>query len=313
MKKPIIILTGPTAVGKTHASIELAKRIGGEIISADSMQVYQKMNIGTAKITPEEMQGVPHHLVDILPVEEPFHVYEFQQLAKQSMEQIYQNGHIPIVVGGTGFYIQALLYDVQFQEEKDGNKYREELENIAKEYGAEELHERLKKIDPESAKNIHKNNVKRVIRALEYYEETGKRISEHNKEQRKNESPYNFLYVVLTMDRKKLYDRINRRVDQMAEQGLAEEVRKLHEEGYEKGLTSMQAIGYKEWFPFFEGKCSKEEVFEQIKKDTRHFAKRQLTWFRREQEVQLIDKDAFDTESKIVDEIIRLAKEKDIL
>ena len=184
MKKPIIILTGPTAVGKTKASIELAQKIGGEIISADSMQIYQKMDIGTAKITPEEMQGVPHHLVDILPVEESFHVYEFQQLAKKSLEKIYQNGHIPIVVGGTGFYIQALLYDVQFQEEREGSSYRKKLEEIARTEGAEVLHERLKKVDPESAEAIHKNNVKRVIRALEYYEETGRPISVHNKEQR---------------------------------------------------------------------------------------------------------------------------------
>lgn len=313
MKKPIIILTGPTAAGKTKASIELAQRIGGEIISADSMQVYREMDIGTAKITPEEMQGVPHHLVDILPVEEPFHVYEFQQLAKQSLEKIYENGHIPIVVGGTGFYIQALLYDVQFQEEREENKYRKKLEELAKKEGAEVLHRRLEEVDPESAGAIHKNNVKRVIRALEYYEETGIPISAHNKEQRQNESPYNFLYVVLTMDRKKLYDRINRRVDQMAEQGLAEEVTKLHEAGYGKGLTSMQAIGYKEWFPYFEGKCSEEEVIEQIKKDTRHFAKRQLTWFRRERDVQMIDKDQFSTESEIVEEIIRLAEKKGIL
>ena len=239
--------------------------------------------------------------------------YEFQQLAKKSLEKIYQNGHIPIVVGGTGFYIQALLYDVQFQEEREGSSYRKTLEEIARTEGAEVLHERLKKVDPESAKAIHKNNVKRVIRALEYYEETGNPISAHNKEQRENESPYNFLYIVLTMDRKKLYARINRRVDQMAEQGLAEEVTGLHEEGYDKGLTSMQAIGYKEWFPFFEGNCSKEEVIEQIKKDTRHFAKRQLTWFRRERDVQMIDKDQFATESDIVEEIIRLAKEKGIL
>ena len=187
------------------------------------------------------------------------------------------------------------------------------MEEIARIEGAEVLHERLKKVDPESAEAIHKNNVKRVIRALEYYEETGRPISVHNKEQRENESPYNFLYIVLTMDRKKLYARINRRVDQMAEQGLAEEVTGLHEKGYDKGLTSMQAIGYKEWFPFFEGKCSKEEVIEQIKKDTRHFAKRQLTWFRRERDVQMIDKDQFATESDIVEEIIRLAKEKGIL
>ena len=300
-KRPLVILTGPTAVGKTAASIGLAKAIGGEIISADSMQVYKEMDIGSAKIRPEEMDGVPHHLVDVLDPSEDFNVVLFQQMAKEAMEGIYQRGHIPIVVGGTGFYIQALLYDVQFQEEREGSSYRKKLEEIARTEGAEVLHERLKKVDPESAEAIHKNNVKRVIRALEYYEETGRPISVHNKEQRENESPYNFLYIVLTMDRKKLYARINRRVDQMAEQGLAEEVTGLHEEGYDKGLTSMQAIGYKEWFPFFEGKCSKEEVIEQIKKDTRHFAKRQLTWFRREKDVIWLNKPDFDyDEEKIL-------------
>ena len=309
----LITVLGPTASGKTTFAAALAAQLDTEIISADSMQVYRHMDIGSAKIRPEEMQGVPHHLVDCLEPDEEFNVVRFQQMAKEAMKKIYAAGHIPIVVGGTGFYIQALLYDVQFQEEREGSSYRKKLEEIARIEGAEVLHERLKKVDPESAEAIHKNNVKRVIRALEYYEETGRPISVHNKEQRENESPYNFLYIVLTMDRKKLYARINRRVDQMAEQGLAEEVTGLHEEGYDKGLTSMQAIGYKEWFPFFEGKCSKEEVIEQIKKDTRHFAKRQLTWFRRERDVQMIDKDQFATESDIVEEIIRLAKEKGIL
>lgn len=313
MKKPIIILTGPTAVGKTQASIELAKKIGGEIISADSMQVYQQMNIGTAKITSEEMQGIPHYLVDVLPPDAPFHVYEFQQLAKQSLKQIYDNGHIPIVVGGTGFYIQALLYDIQFQEEKGSLGYREKLEEIAQNGGGDLLYHKLESVDPESAKAIHKNNIKRIIRALEYYEETGNPISMHNEEQRQKESPYCFLYAVLTMNRSQLYHRINKRVDLMMEQGLEEEVAELQKRGYGKELTSMQAIGYKEWFPFFEGKCSREEVVEQIKKDTRHFAKRQLTWFRREREVHFIDKDAFSSEADIVNEIIGLAKEQGVL
>ena len=313
MKKPIIILTGPTAVGKTQASIELAKKIGGEIISADSMQVYQQMNIGTAKITSEEMQGIPHYLVDVLPPDAPFHVYEFQQLAKQSLKQIYDNGHIPIVVGGTGFYIQALLYDIQFQEEKGSHGYREKLEEIAQNGGGDLLYHKLESVDPESAKAIHKNNIKRIIRALEYYEETGNPIFMHNEEQRQKDSPYCFLYAVLTMNRSQLYHRINKRVDLMMEQGLEEEVAELQKRGYGKELTSMQAIGYKEWFPFFEGKCSREEVVEQIKKDTRHFAKRQLTWFRREREVYFIDKDAFLSEADIVNEIIGLAKEQGVL
>ena len=290
MKRPIVVLTGPTAVGKTKASIGLAKAIGGEIISADSMQVYKYMDIGSAKIRPEEMKGVPHYLVDELLPSEEFHVVKFQQMAKAAMEQIYANGHIPIVVGGTGFYIQALLYDIDFTEEGGDSKFREELEGFANTHGADALHKRLEEIDPESAKAIHANNVKRVIRALEYYEQTGEKISVHNERERQKESPYQFAYFVLNDERAHLYERIERRVDQMVEEGLVKEVQALKDRGYTKDMVSMQGLGYKEMFDYLEGRCTLEEAVRRIKRDTRHFAKRQITWFKRERDVIWIDK-----------------------
>ena len=289
-KRPMIILTGPTAVGKTAASIELAKAVNGEIISADSMQVYKYMDIGSAKITKEEMDGVPHHLVDALDPMEDFNVVCFQQMAKAAMEGIYERGHIPIVVGGTGFYIQALLYDIDFTENENDDSYRKELEEMAKEKGEEFLHSQLALVDPESAEQIHFHNVKRVIRALEFYHQTGKKISEHNAEEREKESAYHSAYFVLTDDRARLYDRIDRRVDLMMEQGLLQEVEHLRDRGLKREDVSMQGLGYKELFGYFDGEYSLEEAVRIIKRDTRHFAKRQLTWFRRERDVIWIDK-----------------------
>ena len=306
MKKPLVILTGPTAVGKTKASIGLAKAIGGEIISADSMQVYKEMDIGSAKIRPEEMDGVPHYLVDELEPHEEFHVVRFQQMAKQAMEKIYSNGHIPIVVGGTGFYIQALLYDIDFTENDGDMAYREELETFASENGAEALHNILREVDPESADTIHANNVKRVIRALEFYKQTGTKISEHNETERQKESPYQFYYFVLNDDRANLYDRINRRVDLMIEEGLVDEVRALKEKGYTKDMVSMQGLGYKEMFEYLEGDISLEEAIYKIKRDTRHFAKRQITWFKSERDVIWIDKKECQyNEKKVLDTMLR--------
>jgi len=224
MKKPLIILTGPTAVGKTKASIGLAKALNGEIISADSMQVYKYMDIGSAKIRPEEMDGIPHYLIDQLEPDEEFHVVRFQQLAKAAIEEIYAKGKIPIVVGGTGFYIQALLYDIDFTENDEDTKYREELEMLVEEKGAKYLHDMLRAVDPASADSIHANNLKRVIRALEFFKLTGQKISEHNEKERGKESPYEFCYFVLNDDRQLLYDRIDLRIDQMLEDGLLEEV-----------------------------------------------------------------------------------------
>ena len=311
-KKPLIILTGPTAAGKTSLSIELAKSIGGEIISADSMQVYKKMDIGTAKIRPEEMQGVPHYLIDELDPSEEFNVVSFVEKSKEAMKKIYAAGHIPIVVGGTGFYIQALLYDIDFSQHEEKESYRKELEQLAIEKGKEYLYEILKKKDPEYAQLVHFNNVKKVIRALEYYKETGQKLSEHNKEQRQKESPYNFAYFVLYHDRDILYDRINQRVDSMMEQGLLFEVKKLVEEGYTKNLVSMQGLGYKEFFDYFDGRMTLEDTVDKIKKDTRHFAKRQLTWFRREKEVIWLNKKEYEQEKDLLDSVLNIIQEKGI-
>ena len=277
-KKPLIVLTGPTAVGKTKLSIALAKAVDGEIISADSMQVYKYMDIGSAKIMPEEMQGVPHHLVDVLLPEEEFHVARFQEMAKEAMKGIYDRGKVPILVGGTGFYIQAVVKDIDFAEA----------------HGAEALHERLKEVDPAAAGEIHANNVKRTIRALEFFHQTGTRISEHNQEQKEKETPYRTSYFVLNDIRSKLYERIDLRVDQMLENGLLDEVKMLKERGCTKDMVSMQGLGYKEILDYLDGNCSLEDAVYILKRDTRHFAKRQLTWFRREKEVIWVNKNEFD-------------------
>ena len=313
-EKPLVILTGPTAVGKTALSVALAKAIGGEIISADSMQVYRHMDIGSAKVTPEEMEGVPHYLIDVLEPGQEFNVVVFQELAKQAAAKIYSRGHIPIVVGGTGFYIQALVYDIDFTENDEDTAFRRTLEEQAKREGAEALYERLRAVDPESCESIHAHNIKRVIRAIEFYEKTGKKISEHNREQRQNDSPYNFAYFVLNDDRERIYERINGRVDLMMAQGLVEEVRALRESGCRKDMVSMQGLGYKELLSYLEGETSLEEAVYLIKRDTRHFAKRQLTWFRREKEVIWVDKTVFDYDSqKILNFMQDFLREKGII
>lgn len=314
MKKPLIVLTGPTAVGKTSLSIALAKAVNGEIISADSMQVYKKMDIGSAKIRPEEMNGVKHYLVDVLDPKEEFHIVKFQQMAKEAMEEIYAKGKIPILVGGTGFYIQAVTKDIDFTEAEQENEYRKELEVLAKEKGGEYLHEMLKEVDPKSAEAIHSHNVKRVIRALEFYHQNQTPISAHNEEQKKNESPYRLAYFVLNMSREFLYKRIDLRVDQMLEEGLLEEVKDLQKEGCCRGMVSMQGLGYKEILDYLEGKYSLEEAVRILKRDTRHFAKRQLTWFRREQEVTWVDKEKFDyEENQILAFMLAVCKEKGLI
>jgi len=276
------------------------------------MQVYKKMNIGTAKIMPEEMDGIPHYLVDELEPDEEFHVVRFQQMAKRAAEKIYEKGKIPIVVGGTGFYIQALLYDIDFSEEDADRGYRDRLKKLAEEKGNGYLHRMLAEVDPESAQTVHENNIKRVIRALEFYEKTGTKISMHNEQERTKESRYNFVYFVLTHERKILYDRINQRVDRMIEAGLIDEVRQLACEGYTKDMVSMQGIGYKEVFDYLEGKQDLAETAERIKKDTRHFAKRQLTWFRREKEVTMINRQDYRMEDEILAFMLEKIREKGI-
>lgn len=313
VKKPLVILTGPTAVGKTKLSIELARILNGEIISADSMQVYKHMDIGTAKIRPEEMAGIKHYLIDEINPSDEFNVVKFQTLAKKYMREIYEKGKVPIIVGGTGFYIQSVLYDINFEENEEDNNYRTELEQIAEEKGTFYLHEMLKEIDIVSYESIHENNVKRVIRALEYYNQTGMPISKHNEEQRERVAPYCFAYFVLNNDRHVLYENIDKRVDLMMEEGLLSEVRALKDVGYTRDFVSMQGLGYKEMFAYLDGECSLEEAVYILKRDTRHFAKRQLTWFRREKDVTWVNKQEFNNEdTKILEYMLSVCKEKGI-
>ncbi len=302
-KQKLIILTGPTAVGKTELSIRLAKEIGGEIISADSMQVYRGMDIGTAKITPDEMQGVPHHLLDCFEPDEEFNVAVFQKMAKEAIDDITSRGRTAILAGGTAFYIQALLYGIDFNEEEHDDSYRNSLYEIGvDEAGKKKLHAMLQACDKEYADTVHYNNMKRVVRALEYRHYTGRKFSEYNEEQRKRPAEYDFCYFVLNDERSHLYDRINKRVDIMMENGLLEEVTSLKNSGYSKDLVSMQGVGYKEILLHLNGELSLGESVELIKKNTRHFAKRQLTWFRKEEDVIWVDKPYFAyDDTKILD------------
>ena len=313
-QKPMIILTGPTAVGKSALSVELAKKINGAVISADSMQVYRHMDIGSAKIMPEEMQGITHYMIDELEPDEEFHVVRFTTMAKEYLKEIYAAGKIPIIAGGTGFYIQALLYDIDFTEQQCDEAYRRQLEEQAKEHGAGYLHEMLRKVDPASAEAIHANNVKRVIRALEFYHLSGQKISEHNETERQKQSPYNFAYFVLNDERAKLYERIDKRVDAMIEAGLVNEVQKLKDMGCSREMVSMQGLGYKEILAYLDGEYTLEEAVYIIKRETRHFAKRQLTWFKRERDVIWIDKQTFGyVDAAILTDMISILQEKEII
>lgn len=316
-KKPLIIITGPTGVGKTDISISFAKAVNGEIISADSIQVYKYMDIGSAKIKPEEMDGVKHYLVDELDPAEEFNVFEFKKRTLKAMDEIYSKGKIPIIVGGTGFYIQSVLYDIDFSAEDNDevkNEIRDRYIKLAKEKGNEYVHDLLRKVDPESADSIHYNNLKRVVRALEYYEINKEKISEHNKREALKESPYNFCYFVLNRERDVLYDRIDKRVDIMLKEGLVNEVKMLLLRGYDKNLVSMQGLGYKEMVRYLEGEYSLEEATLIIKKETRHFAKRQLTWFRREKATIFLNYEDYDNDkTKLCNKMKDITKEHDII
>ena len=287
---PLIILSGPTAVGKTALSIELAKAIGGSIISADSMQVYKGMDIGTAKISADKQQGIPHYLIDVLDPADDFNVVTFKHMAEEAIAHIRSEGRIPVIVGGTGFYIQSVLYDIDFSDHEVMDGYRRELSDLIEEKGGEYVHRMLEEVDDRAARHIHFNDSKRMIRALEYYKQTGQRISDHNSEESRKISPYNYCYFVLTDDRQKIYDRINERVDKMIEEGLVGEVSSLIESGAGINCISMQGIGYKEIIRYLDGECTLDEAADMIKKNSRHFAKRQLTWFAREKNVIYIDK-----------------------
>ncbi|OWA37931.1 tRNA (adenosine(37)-N6)-dimethylallyltransferase MiaA [Saccharibacillus sp. O16] len=287
-KPKLLVLIGPTAVGKTRLSIELAQAFSCEIISGDSMQVYRGMNIGTAKITPAEMQGVPHHLIDIHEPDEPFSVSEFQERCDALIPEITSRGKLPFIVGGTGLYIESLCYRYEFAESGADEDFRRQQTLFAEKEGAEALHARLREIDPTSAQRLHPNDTRRVIRALEIYHLTGETLSEQLARQKKT-TPYDLCLIGLTMDRQMLYNRIEERIDQMMEQGLIQEVEALRARGYTPDMVSMQGLGYKEIWPYLDGSATLEEAVYRLKRDTRHFAKRQLSWFRHMQDIRWVD------------------------
>lgn len=312
---PLILICGPTGVGKSDMAVSLCHAINGEVISADSVQVYKGLDIGSAKIFEEETQGITHHLIDILNPDEEFGVHIFQKLAIEAIQKIYSKGKIPVIVGGTAFYIQALLYNIDFTEESEpSHEFRDNLiQNTVSENDAIELWNRLNKIDPEYAKTTHYNNIKRVARALEYNHNTGRLFSEYNKEQKERESDYNYLYIALTDDREKLYARIDKRVDIMIQNGLIDEIKALRQQGYNSSLNSMSSIGYKEIGEYLDGLLSLDDAISYIKKNSRHYAKRQLTWLRHEKDVHFFDRSEYQTNRDIVDAIISLAMDKNII
>lgn len=304
-KKPLIIITGPTASGKTRLSVEIAKKINGEIISADSMQVYRGMDIGTAKIRKEEMQGIKHYLIDEFEPWEEFNVAVFKERCGQYIQEIYSHNKVPIIAGGTGFYIQAVLYNIDFKETVTDEAYRSKLWHFASVHGACALHRELAKIDKVSSEMIHPNNIKRIIRAMEYYNQTGTPISKHNEEERLKEAAYLSRYFVLNLPREILYNRINQRVDIMRKEGLEDEVRALMAKGCTKDMVSMQGLGYKEIIDAIINNEPVEDAFDQIKQETRHFAKRQLTWFKREKNAIWIEKEQFGQEQELVNYCVK--------
>lgn len=310
MKKNIVVIAGPTASGKTAAGIEVAKKLKGEIISADSMQIYKYMDIGSAKPTVDEMQGIPHHMIDVVYPDEDFSVALFRNMAGKLIDDIIQRNHIPIIVGGTGLYINSLIYPYDFTDSADDTDYRELITELAREKGNEFIHNMLRDIDPESYTRIHPNNLRRVIRALEVYKNTGKTISEYQKQSRERDSEYTAAYIGLNMDRGLLYNRINQRVDLMFEAGLIEEVKKLRFMGYTKNMVSMQGIGYKEIFDYLDNKCTIEETKEIIKQSSRHYAKRQLTWFRRDENIHWVEVDKFESFKDIIQNITKYIEGK---
>lgn len=303
-KPMLIVVAGPTASGKSAAAVELARMIGGEIISADSMQVYRYMDIGSAKITKEEMMGVPHYLIDVADPTEEFDVVRYAHEAKAAISDILSRGKQPILCGGTGFYIQAVTRDIDFSETGSLPKYREELTDYAAQHGNTALHEQLKNIDPVSYETIHPNNLKRVIRALEYYKETGMTISAHNEAERQRETPYDLHFFVLNDDRAVLYDRIDRRVDFMMAEGLYDEVMYLRQMGLTRDMVSMQGLGYKEMLDCMDGKYDLDEAVRILKRDSRHYAKRQITWFKREKDAVWIDRADFGGDSRRIAEFM---------
>ena len=287
-KEKVIVICGPTASGKTALSIELAKKINGKIISCDSMQIYKDMNIGTAKPTKEEMQGIKHYLLDFVSPDERYSVADFKRDSKKAIKEIIAKGKTPIIVGGTGLYLDSLIYEIEYKDIKFDEEYRKKLEERVEKEGLNELYKEAKKIDPIAIEKISENDKKRILRILEIYNATGKNKTQQEIESRKKEVEYDYKVYALNWDREKLYDRINRRVDIMIEQGLVEEVKEILNK-YKKFPTAMQGLGYKEVVEYLEGKCSKEEMIEKIKMETRRYAKRQLTWFRKNKQTVWLD------------------------
>ncbi len=308
MKKPLIVIAGPTGVGKTSLSIGLARRINGQIISADSMQVYRGMDIGTAKIKPGEMQGIKHHMIDISDPLQPFNIREFKNRSTECIDEVLHEGCIPIVVGGTGFYIKALVYDTQFNDEDENESaaVREELNEIFEKNGKDALYGILKELDPQAAALIHPNNVKRVMRAIEFHRLHNSPISEHNLNENKKESPYEFSFFVISDERERLYERIDKRVDIMMAEGLLEEVKALKAKGLDKSHVSMQGIGYRQMLSYLDGEMSLDDTIELIKRESRRYAKRQLTWFRAQDFVKWVNRREFnDDEEAMIEYMIR--------
>ena len=312
MKKPLIVIAGATATGKSALAVNIAKIIGGEIISADSMQVYKYMDVGTAKIQEDEMDGIKHHLINVLNPDESCDALTFKNLALKAMDEIYAASHIPIIAGGTGFYIQAVTRDIDFTEEDENNK-RGEITEFYEKNGEDALFERLKEIDYESSLIIPKQNIKRVIRAIEFYEVHGKKISEHNKEQSEKETPYNLAYFVLNRDRSPLYEKIDKRVDIMIKDGLLDEVKYLISRfPYNSQSGLYNAIGYKEIIDYLNGDYDFERAVELIKQNSRHYAKRQVTFFKRERYAEFLDIDKLSLE-EVTDHILQVLKDKEII
>ncbi|HLS52893.1 MAG TPA: tRNA (adenosine(37)-N6)-dimethylallyltransferase MiaA [Tissierellaceae bacterium] len=310
MKEKLFVLTGPTAVGKTSLSIALAKKLGGEIISADSMQIYKYMDIGTAKVKAEEMEDVPHHLIDIVYPDEEFTVSDYQKQATKLIKELNHKGRLPIIVGGTGLYINSLVYELQFAKVPPNEELRQRYEELANTYGNEYLHEKLSRIDEESSQRIHVADRKRIIRALEIYEETGKTMTEYNKNFRKETNKYDLAMVCLNMDRAQLYERINKRVDLMLNDGLVEEVKVILKMGYDKESVALQGIGYKEIIMYLDGQISLDRAVELIKQGSRNYAKRQLTWFRRDKRIHWVDVGDFDGFEELINYLTKHVNDK---
>ncbi|MEE3480662.1 MAG: tRNA (adenosine(37)-N6)-dimethylallyltransferase MiaA [Lachnospiraceae bacterium] len=311
MKKKLIVVAGPTASGKSTLAVSLCQKLGGSVISCDSMQVYKNLDIGSAKITPEEMGGVRHYLIDVADPKDPFYVARFQALANEALSDIYSRNELPVLCGGTGFYINSVLYNTDFTEEGKDESLRQKLSEFASEHGNHALHEKLKDIDPVSYETIHENNIKRVIRAIEYYEHTGEPISAHNEAERKKESPYDFVFFLLTDDRQKLYARIDRRVDAMVSAGLYDEVKRLYDLGLRQNDISMQGISYRQFMDCIEGKATFAETVERIKLESRHYAKRQMTWFRRQEGAIVLNRTACGgTDEGVLDAALRIISER---